>query len=125
MTPDDGAALSSSGVQGCCAAILAYAPAASRWACRAVASSTRMSPTMRLSGVMPLIDLPGLTPTLPLKRDRPLATTDDPPRTAKLCAAPSDGAVCAAIAWDTYELAAVPTTRSRRLIDVIVLETST
>ena len=39
--------------------------------------------------------LPGLTPRSPRMTLGPVFVTVDPPRTAKLCAVPSGGAVCA------------------------------
>ncbi len=47
-----------------------------------------------LPGGNPVTALPGLTPRFPLTMVAPVLVTVEPPRTAKLAAVPSVGAVC-------------------------------
>ena len=53
--------------------------------------------------------LPGLTPRSPVMMLEPVLVTVEPPNTAKLCAEPSDGAVCANAAEAPQRSAANPT----------------
>src|SRR5216684_6255685 len=69
----------------------AYAAAVSLCACAAVESLRNVAPTFTAPGRNPVIVLPGLTPRLPVTIVAPELVTADPPRTAKLAAAPSDG----------------------------------
>jgi hypothetical protein len=51
----------------------------------------KVAPTFTIPGGKPVTVLPGLTPRLPVTIVDPELVTDDPPSTAKLAAAPSDG----------------------------------
>src|SRR3972149_7682067 len=67
----------------------------SLWAWSATASAACVAPAVRLPGGKPVIALPGLTPRSPKIVVGPVLVTVWPPRTAKLAAEPSPGAVCA------------------------------
>src|SRR3990172_9214042 len=60
-----------------------------------MASAACVSPPVTLPGGKPVIALPGLTPRSPKMVVGPVLVTVWPPRTAKLAAEPSPGAVCA------------------------------
>jgi hypothetical protein len=61
----------------------------------AVASPAWIDPPVEVPGGKPVIALPGLTPKSPVMAVGPVLVTVEAPRTAKLCAGPSDGADCA------------------------------
>src|SRR3972149_1829308 len=65
----------------------------SLWAWSATASAACVAPAVRLPGGKPVIALPGLTPRSPKIVVGPVLVTVWPPRTAKLAAEPSPGAV--------------------------------
>src|SRR3972149_6905138 len=67
----------------------------SLWAWSATASAACVAPAVKLPGGKPVIALPGLTPRLPKIVVGLVLVTVWPPRTAKLAAEPSPGAVCA------------------------------
>lgn len=46
-----------------------------------------------------MIEVPGLTPRSPVMTLGPVLVTVEAPRTAKLCAVPKEGAICARAAW--------------------------
>ena len=60
-----------------------------------------------------MIAVPGLTPRSPLTVLVPVLVTVEPPRTAKLCAVPSDGADWASAREGPQRSAANPTLATR------------
>src|SRR5690349_7628637 len=73
-----------------------YAVVRSSCAWIVVGSLECSEPLVTTPGRKPVIAVPGLTPTSPLAVVGPVLTTVVPARTAKLPAAPSEGAVAAA-----------------------------
>lgn len=71
------------------------AVAVSFCACSATASATCIAPPVTVPGGKPVTALPGLTPRSPFTTVGPVLVTVEAPSTAKLCAAPNDGAVAA------------------------------
>src|SRR3954463_8071934 len=63
-----------------------------------------------MPGGKPVTAVPGLTPRSPVMTLDPVLVTVDPPSTAKLCAVPRDGAVCAAPSDAVRLRSASPTT---------------
>jgi hypothetical protein len=67
-----------------------------------------------VSFAKPVIELPGSTPTSPLMVFMGAAkVTCDPPKIAKLCAAPSDGGAAASAGAETKRNAAIPKLASK------------
>ncbi len=54
-----------------------------------------MEPDTTTPGGKPVMAVPGLTPTFPVTTLDPVLVTVEPASTAKLCAEPREGAVCA------------------------------
>src|SRR4051812_524037 len=79
-----------------CPARLLYAVVTSFCAWSATASAAWIVPPLTMPGGKPVTAVPGLTPRSPVMTLGPVLVTVEPPSTAKLCAVPSDGAVCAA-----------------------------
>jgi len=92
---------------------LLYAVVTESWAASAVASAACIVPDTTIPGGKPTTALPGLTPRSPVMMLEPVLVTVEPPRTAKLCAVPSDGAVWATAGEEPKSSPTNPTLATR------------
>ncbi len=71
-----------------------------------------------IPGGKPVIEEPGQTPRSPLTTDEPVLVTVEPPRTAKLAAVPSPGAMASGYA-DTSKATPANESDRTRMIEIV------